>query len=104
MVARGQLRFRGAVLRRGCHLRSVAWRGVAWPAGRPGRRAGGGAATGTGGGRRAVPPPPPAVCLSGGQVVVQVAVGQVQLPLAWMVAPQVLPLPLGWAVSVCASG
>src|SRR6478609_10392685 len=101
MVARGQLRCRGAVLRRGCHLRSVAWCGLLG-----GRGAGpvGERRPGTGGGGGVVPPLPPAVCLSGGQVVVQVAVGQVQLPLAWMVAPQVLPLPLGWAVSVCASG
>ncbi len=30
--------------------------------------------------------------------------GQVQLPLAWMVAPQLLPLPFDLAVSVCALG
>lgn len=34
-----------------------------------------------------------------GQLVVQETVGQVQLPLAWIVAPQVFPLPLGLAVS-----
>ncbi len=30
--------------------------------------------------------------------------GQVQLPFAWMVAPQLLPLPLGFAVSTCELG
>jgi hypothetical protein len=39
-----------------------------------------------------------------GQPVVQVTVGQVRLPLCWMVTPQLLPLPLGFAVSTCALG
>ncbi|KOX40154.1 hypothetical protein ADL09_32855, partial [Streptomyces sp. NRRL F-7442] len=39
-----------------------------------------------------------------GQPALQDTVGQVQLPLAWMVAPQVLPLPFGLAVSVWALG
>ncbi len=39
-----------------------------------------------------------------GQPVVQETVGQVQLPLCWMVTPQLLPLPLGLAVSTWALG
>ncbi|WP_435854586.1 GTP-binding protein, partial [Streptomyces longwoodensis] len=34
-----------------------------------------------------------------GQLVLQETVGQVQLPLCWIVTPQVLPLPLGFATS-----
>lgn len=37
-------------------------------------------------------------------MVLQETVGQVQLPWVWIVAPQVLPLPLGLATSVWASG
>src|SRR5690606_382384 len=39
-----------------------------------------------------------------GQLVLQETVGQVQLPLCWMVTPQLLPLPLGVAVSTWALG
>lgn len=39
-----------------------------------------------------------------GQFVLQETVGQVQLPLCWMVTPQLLPLPLGVAVSTWALG
>ncbi|GHE64638.1 hypothetical protein GCM10018782_43420 [Streptomyces griseoaurantiacus] len=40
----------------------------------------------------------------GDQDVLQVTVGQVQLPLVWMVTPQLLPLPFGLAVSTCELG
>src|SRR5262245_59915088 len=39
-----------------------------------------------------------------GQLGLQETVGQVQLPLVWMVTPQLLPLPLGLATSCCALG
>jgi hypothetical protein len=39
-----------------------------------------------------------------GQPALQDTLGQVQLPLAWMVAPQLPPLPFDFAVSVCALG
>ena len=39
-----------------------------------------------------------------GKFVLQETVGQVQLPLCWMVTPQLLPLPLGVAVSTWALG
>ncbi|GAA3971056.1 hypothetical protein GCM10022384_22580 [Streptomyces marokkonensis] len=39
-----------------------------------------------------------------GQPALQETVGQVQLPLAWMVAPQLSPPPFDLAVSVCALG
>src|SRR4051794_6543899 len=39
-----------------------------------------------------------------GQLARQETVGQVQLPLCWMVTPQLLPLPLGLATSCWAVG
>ncbi|GAA3180378.1 hypothetical protein GCM10010451_31910 [Streptomyces virens] len=39
-----------------------------------------------------------------GQPVLQLTVGQFQLPLLWIVTPQVLPLPLGRATRVWPSG
>jgi hypothetical protein len=38
------------------------------------------------------------------QLGLQETVGQVQVPLAWMVAPQLLPLPLDLATSCWALG
>ncbi|CAM5396805.1 hypothetical protein SGRIM128S_09119 [Streptomyces griseomycini] len=40
----------------------------------------------------------------GGQPALQETVGQVQLPLVWIVTPQLSPLPLGRATSVWLSG
>ncbi|CAL9649979.1 hypothetical protein SUDANB176_06591 [Streptomyces sp. enrichment culture] len=71
--------------RRGAPVGTAPWTGV-WRGGR-GRRA-------TGAVDR--------VC--GGQPVLQETVGQVQLPLVWIVTPQLLPLPLGLATSVWLSG
>ncbi|GAA2454131.1 hypothetical protein GCM10010421_53850 [Streptomyces glaucus] len=45
------------------------------------------------------PPARERVRTARGQVAVQETVGHVQVPLAWMVTPQVLPLPLGRATS-----
>lgn len=42
-------------------------------------------------------------CLRG-QLALHETLGQFQLPLAWMVTPQLLPLPLGRAVSTWALG
>lgn len=39
-----------------------------------------------------------------GQPALQETVGQVELPLRWIVTPQLLPLPLGLAVSTWALG
>ncbi|GAA1015334.1 hypothetical protein Aple_049570 [Acrocarpospora pleiomorpha] len=39
-----------------------------------------------------------------GQLALQETVGQVELPLRWMVTPQLLPLPLGLAVRTWALG
>jgi hypothetical protein len=39
-----------------------------------------------------------------GQLAAQETDGQVQLPFAWIVTPQLLPLPLGLAVRVWAFG
>jgi hypothetical protein len=38
------------------------------------------------------------------QVTLQETVGHVQLPFVWIVTPQLLPLPFGFATSTCELG
>jgi len=42
--------------------------------------------------------------MPGDQVALHETVGQVQVPLLWMVTPKLLPLPLGFAVITWALG
>src|SRR5690606_16838834 len=53
------------------------------------------------GGAAAVGPPRRGRGSGTGQFALQETVGQVQLPLCWMVTPQLLPLPFGLAVRTC---